>query len=224
MTVQEVMQQLEALGREQTRKTYRRHGAGEVLFGVSYADMGKLKKKIKTDHALARGLWATGNHDAQILATMIADPKHMDAKELDSWAGDLTNYTLTAAFAGVVAQSDLAAKKMQQWTRSPEEWLGYAGWTVLAHMAQDGSLKDAELEPYLDVIQKEIHSAKNRVRHGMNGALIAIGGRGGKLEQVALEVARKIGKVVVDHGDTDCKTPDAASYIRKLRERQAARA
>ena len=70
----QVLQELEALGKEQTRKTYRRHGVGENQYGVSYADLGKLKKRLKTDHALALKLWASGNHDARILALMIADP------------------------------------------------------------------------------------------------------------------------------------------------------
>jgi hypothetical protein len=30
-------------------------------------------------------------------------------------------------------------------------------------------------------------------------------------------VAAKIGKVEVDHGETDCKTPDATEYIKKAR-------
>ena len=37
----------------------------------------------------------------------------------------------------------------------------------------------------------------------------------------ALEAAKAIGKVEVDHGDTDCKTPDAASYILKAAKRRA---
>ena len=40
------------------------------------------------------------------------------------------------------------------------------------------------------------------------GALIAIGCRASMTER-AIAVARKIGKVEVDHGETGCKTPDA---------------
>jgi len=31
-----------------------------------------------------------------------------------------------------------------------------------------------------------------------------------------LAAAKRIGKVEVDHGETGCKTPDAAAYIRKV--------
>ena len=49
----------------------------------------------------------------------------------------------------------------------------------------------------------------------MNNALINIGVRNSALEKKAVAAAKRIGKVVVDHGETGCKTPDAASYIAK---------
>ncbi len=42
MTVEEVLQKLEALGSEQTKKTFLRHGAREPFFGVRIGDMKKL--------------------------------------------------------------------------------------------------------------------------------------------------------------------------------------
>ena len=57
----------------------------------------------------------------------------------------------------------------------------------------------------------------------MNSALIGIGMRSDSLERKAIAVARRIGTVVVDHGLTGCKTPDAASYIPKARRYAAAR-
>src|ERR1700752_4226901 len=74
MTLSETMKQLEAVGSEQTRKTYRRHGVQMPMFGVKMGDLSKVQKGIKKDHALALALWATGNLDARVLATMIADP------------------------------------------------------------------------------------------------------------------------------------------------------
>ena len=81
-------------------------------------------------------------------------------------------------------------------------------------------LPDSFFLEHLETIEREIHSRKNRVRHSMNGALIAIGLRNPKLEQRALAAAAGIGKVEVDHGETNCKTPDAAAYITKARKRK----
>ena len=35
------------------------------------------------------------------------------------------------------------------------------------------------------------------------------------MEKEALAAAKRIGKVEINHGDTACKTPDAAAYIKK---------
>ena len=81
------MQQLEEMGTAQNRKVYARHGVGEEMFGVSFANQNKLAKAIKRDQALALELWATANHDARILATMVADPAQADDPLLNSWGG-----------------------------------------------------------------------------------------------------------------------------------------
>ena len=74
MTFDETMAAFEAAGTEQERKVYRRYGAKDPLFGASFADLGRLQKRIKRDQGLAEELWQSGNADARYLATMIADP------------------------------------------------------------------------------------------------------------------------------------------------------
>ena len=49
----------------------------------------------------------------------------------------------------------------------------------------------------------------------MNQALISIGCRNASLRKSAAAAARRLGKIDVDHGDTDCKTPGALEYIEK---------
>jgi hypothetical protein len=43
------------------------------------------------------------------------------------------------------------------------------------------------------------------------------------LRQKALEAAKRIGKVDVDHGGTNCTTPDAGPYILKAAKRKNSR-
>jgi 3-methyladenine DNA glycosylase AlkD len=219
--LQEALRQLEALGTEQNRKVYRRHGVGENAYGVSYAALEKLKKAIKKDHALAVELWATGNHDARILATMIADPRKMTGEDLDAWAEGLGNSVETDAFSKLAAGSPLIRQKIDRWTEADHEWIESAGWNLLAHLAlKDGGAPDDDFEKHLAVIERDIHTRKNRVRYAMNSALIAIGGRNETLMRKALAAAARIGKVAVDHGETGCKTPEAADYIQKMLTRK----
>jgi hypothetical protein len=120
-----------------------------------------------------------------------------------------------------VSQTPLARKKMEKWMKSKNEWIGQAGWNLLGRLAMDDKeLPDEFFENYLGIIEREIHRSQNRVKHAMNGVVIAIGIRNGKLEKKALAAAQRIGKVEVDHGETDCQTPDAAAYIRKAGARK----
>ncbi|KXK57167.1 MAG: DNA alkylation repair enzyme [Chlorobi bacterium OLB7] len=217
MTAEEVFQQLESLGSEQTRKTYRRHGVLGEMYGVSYANLGALAKKLKRNHPLALALWQSGNHDARMLATMIADPAQLDGKILDTWVADLDSAPLTDAFAKIADDAPDGTKKSAKWRKSKEEWVSSAGWFITAQQAGNPAVADDSLAALLPIIEATIHKAKNRTRYAMNTALISIGLRPG-LRQQAIATARAIGKVEVDHGQTSCKTPDAESYILKTVE------
>ena len=209
-----VLHELGRLGTAQNRKVYARHGVGPNMFGVSYANLERLKKTLGVNHDLARGLWASANHDARILATKIADPARVSSRDLDSWVKDLDNYVISDAFSELGARTPWARKKMEAWGAARGEWIGRVGWLLLARLARsDSSLTDEELIEKLATIEREIHTRKNRTRDAMNSALIAIGMRNSGLKAAALSAAKRIGKVEVDHGQTSCKTPDAAEYI-----------
>lgn len=228
MTLAEVLAELESLGTEQNRKIYRRHGAGDNLYGVSFANLNKIAKRMKRNTPLARELWDTGNADARALATMIVDPKEFTAADADHWLDGVTYYMLVDLLAGVVTKSPAFVEKMEEWRRSPDEWPAQAGWDLLAAYAmnRDGrypDVPDAYFEDALATIERTIHGAPNRTRHAMNNAVIGIGMRNDHLAELATAAARRIGKVEVDHGETGCKTPDAADYIAKSRARLAVR-
>jgi 3-methyladenine DNA glycosylase AlkD len=221
----QTMAELEARGTAQNRKVYARHGVSGPMFGVSYAELGKLEKKIKRDQALAEALWASGNHDARVLATKVADPEATSGELLDAWAEDLGDYVLTDAFSVLAARTGAAVERMRRWTESEREWAAAAGWNVVALVAAEPDrVDDGELAGYLDAVERGIAAAPNRTRHSMNQALIGIGGHRPALAARAKAVAAAIGKVEVDHGETGCKTPDAAAYIDKMTARREAKA
>ena len=216
MTKTEVMRTLRANGSAQTRRIYRRHGVQGDIFGVSYAVLGKLKRKIKVDQHLAEQLWATGNGDARALAIKIADPAQMTAAKLNAWARELTDRGTAAGLSNLAADARSARSLTAQWTKARNEMVACCGWHTLASIArQDNGLDDAYFEQYLARIDSEIDRSANWARYSMNNALINIGVRNAKLRKAALAVAKRIGKLEIDHGKTGCRTPDAAAYIAK---------
>lgn len=216
MELDEVMATLEAEGTAQNRKIYARHGAQEPMFGVSYATLGKLEKRIKCDHELGLALWDSGNHDARMLAAKVVDSGEFGAKLADRWAREAVCYQTAGAVADVVADSPVARGRSDAWRDRKGEWVASAGWGVLARTCEDEELWSiAELRELIRQIEDEIHDRPNRVRHEMNMALICIALRNAALQRLAMSAGRRIGPVDVDHGETNCSTPDACDYIEK---------
>jgi 3-methyladenine DNA glycosylase AlkD len=212
----ETMKALEKAGTAQARKTYTRHGAQEPMFGVSFADLKKMVKRIGVDHELAMALWDTKNHDARILAIKVADPAKMKPSDLDRWARETRMRMCGGYVAMLTAESPHGRTKANEWLASSDANLREAGWTLTGCLASiDEGLPDEWFEKRIAQIEKTIHSAPNADRYAMNMALITIGGRNAALRKLATAAAKRIGKVEVDYGDTDCKTPDAVPYIEK---------
>jgi 3-methyladenine DNA glycosylase AlkD len=216
MTLAAAMRELEQAGSEQTRRTYARHGAVGPMFGVSFATMKLLVKRIGVDHELAQALWETGNVDARTLAMKIADPARMTPADLDRWASGMRVRMCSGYVAMLASEGPHAAAKLKQWLASPDDTLRCAGWALLGQMAsRDETTPDADFAERLAHIEKHIHGAPNLEREAMNMAVILIGTRSPALRKAAIAAAKRIGKVDIDHGDTACKTPDAAQYIDK---------
>ena len=224
--LEKTLAELEQLGTAQNRKVYPRHGVTGPLFGVSYANLRKLAKRLGENHQLANELWSSGNHDARVLATMVDDPQIVSAPILRQRLQDVDNYVLADALASLVGRTDLRDELAREWTADPQdEWAGTTGWSLVAAQALDrnGRLPDGYYLERLSYIERYITEAANRVRHSMNGALIAIGCRDSGLRRAAEQAAARIGKVKVDHGRTSCKTPEAIPYLANVWKRKEAR-
>jgi 3-methyladenine DNA glycosylase AlkD len=224
MALAEVMAALEGAGSEQTRKIYARHGAVEPMFGVSFATLKALYKRIGVDHELAMALWGTGNFDACNLAVKIVDPGRMSPGDLDRWAQASHVRMCVGYVAHVAVEGPHARTKADQWLAASSETQRYVGWSLVGAMAmRDEATPDAWFTARLAQIEKAIRSAPNAEREVMNHAVIAIGCRSAALRLAATAAARRIGKVEVDHGDTACKTPDAVASIEKAWAHAAAK-
>ncbi|MEM6533020.1 MAG: DNA alkylation repair protein [Myxococcota bacterium] len=225
MNFEQVMEALEASGTERNRTMWARHGAQSPMFGVSFGDQKKLAKKVKRNQGLADALWATGNADARYLAAQVADPDLVNKTVLRRWVKEIDHYVLVELVAKhVVSPSPLAWELVLEWTKAKSEWVSSVGWCTLANLAMSDDGRPAwEYEAFLERIESEIAAAPNRTKHEMNGALIAIGTRSDGLARRATATANRIGAVEVDHGPTNCKTPDAVGYIKKARAHRASK-
>ncbi|WP_423409401.1 DNA alkylation repair protein [Heyndrickxia sp. MSNUG] len=223
MTLEEIMEKLEEMGSEQTKKTLLRHGAREPFFGVRVGDLKKLVKYVKKDQELGLALYDTGHSDAMYLAGLSVQPKLMSKEILQDWADKAYWYMLAEyTVAGVAAESPYARELAIEWMQSEEEMIATCGWSTYSNylsITPDENLNLDEIRKLLRQAETTIHQEKNRVRYVMNNFVICVGAYVIPLYKEALATAAKIGKVHVDVGKTACKVPLATDYIKKIEDR-----
>lgn len=220
MTYEEIMQKLEELGTEQTKRIFMNHGAKEPFFGVKVGDLKKLVKFVKKDHELALQLHESGNHDAMYLAGLSVNPKLMSKETLQEWA-EKAYWYMAAEYtvAQVAAESKYALELAREWIKSEDEMVSVCGWSTYSNyvsITPDDELDVSEIRALLTQVKNTIHEEKNRVRYVMNGFVISVGSYVPELNEEAKTVAEHIGKVHVDVGNTACKVPLAKEYIKKV--------
>ena len=220
-SVSNILAELRALASDQTRKTLLNHGGQEGnLLGVNIGDMKPIQKRVKKNYQLSLGLWDSGISDARYLAALIADEKQMTKQDLKHWCetadwGMLTEYSV----AWITAESRFGWELGLEWIRDPREIVSSAGWNTLASyimITPNEKLDQKTLQQLLRECATTIHSAPNRTRYCMNNFIIAVGGSVPELTDQAILAASEIGQVQVNMGNTACKVPPAADYIRKM--------
>jgi 3-methyladenine DNA glycosylase AlkD len=176
MTLTQVMQQLEAQGDDKVRQRYVRDGAGDNVFGVLLGKIRGLAQTLGTNHALGLELWATGNHEARILACMLIDPQALTEKEARGLLEPLDSPTLVDELVGrVLVHAPVAEALQTRWMESQAELPRRAGWKILAGRIARGAAKDLDVEATLARIERELPPAPYRVKEGINYCLVWIG-------------------------------------------------
>lgn len=84
-----ILSELASLGSGASRAGMARYGINVAnAFGVSVYELRKLAKSLGTDHDLATALWATGNHEARLLAVFVDDPARVPPEQMKTWVHD----------------------------------------------------------------------------------------------------------------------------------------
>ncbi|WP_145410213.1 DNA alkylation repair protein [Paenibacillus xylanexedens] len=219
MNLEEVMQELEALGKERTKKIYMSNGAHEPLFGVATGAMKPMSRKIKKDQALADQLYATGNYDAMYFAGVIADPKAMTAADFERWMETAYFYMISDYIVAVtLAETDIAQEVADAWIASGDELKMSAGWSCYCWLL--GSRKDNEfssdkLEAMLEQVKGTIHDSPERTKYSMNNFIYTVATSYQPLHDQAVETAKLVGPVEVNKDKPKSKLIQASENIQK---------
>ena len=219
MNAETIMQELEALGKERTKKTYISNGAHEPVFGVATGAMKPIAKKIKINQALAEELYATGNYDAMYFAGIIADPKAMTKADFNRWIDDAYFYMLSDYVVAVtLAEADIAQEVADEWIASGEELKMSAGWSCYCWLLgnrKDDEFSKGKLADMLEVVKQTIHEAPVRTKISMNNFLYTVGMSYVPLHEKAVETAKSVGPIEIKKDNKKSSFLNAYESIQK---------
>ncbi|WP_282173450.1 DNA alkylation repair protein [Cytobacillus firmus] len=223
MDLQRVMQELEALGKERTKKMYITNGAHEPLFGVATGAMKPIAKKIKRNQPLAEELYATGNYDAMYFAGVIADPEAMTEADFDRWMDDAYFYMLSDYVVAVtLAEAGIAQEVADKWIESGEELRMSGGWSCYCWLLgnrPDAEFSEAKLAKMLDKVKDTIHNSPERTKSAMNNFVYTVGVSFLPLHEKAVEIAKAIGPVEMKRDKKKTTILQASENIKKEADR-----
>jgi 3-methyladenine DNA glycosylase AlkD len=223
MDFETVMQELEVLGKERTKKIYISNGAHEPLFGVAMGAMKPLAKKIKNNQPLADQLYATGNYDAMYFAGVIADPKIMTETDFDRWMDGAYFYMLSDYVVAVtLAETDIAQEVADKWIASGEELRMSAGWSCYCWLLgnrPDHEFSADKLAIMLDQVENTIHQSPERTKSAMNNFMYTVAISYLPLHEKAVETAKAVGPVEMKRDKKKSSILQASENIQKELDR-----
>ncbi|HWZ96814.1 MAG TPA: DNA alkylation repair protein [Candidatus Dormibacteraeota bacterium] len=221
-TVAGILAELKKKGKANYQAIYERHGIPkERSFGVLVSELKKIQKTIKGDQALAMELYKTGKMEPMYLAGLVADGAKMSKKELQAWAEGSHGMPMISEYTvpWVATENEAARELALEWMKSKKESVAASGWFTYAGYVSTQPDEKLDLEEIRGLMRravKEINGAPNRVKYTMNGFVISVGGYVKPLLKEAKAIAKELGKVEVDVGETECKVPFALEYIEKI--------
>ena len=193
----EILAQIKALSSPAFKKQMQtRFGINtQFAVGTPVTQLRVLAKKlVKPNQPLAGELWASGVHEARILASMLADPAHISREQLNAWAHDLNSWDICDACAlNLFSKVKNPLALAERWTRKEDEFVRRAGFATLAVLAMPrAKTEDKDLLKLLPLIK--IHAADPRpmVFKAVNWALRNLGKKNPRLTPHALACANEI--------------------------------
>jgi 3-methyladenine DNA glycosylase AlkD len=162
--------------------------------GIPIPELRKLAGVIKRDHALALELWATGFHEARILASMIDDPALVTSNQIDSWVKEFDSWDVCdQVCSNLFDHTPFALEKAIAFSANEEEFIKRAGFVLMAvYAVHNKTAKNDAFIDLLPIIECEAWDNRNFVKKAVNWALRQIGKRNDKLKIAALESANRI--------------------------------
>ncbi len=176
--------------------------SGDGTLGVSVPLLRGIERETRAArradppaaHALAAALWASGIHEARILASLIDVPVLVTTEQAETWVADLDSWDVCDLLCNnLLCKTPFAYEKAEEWAGAAPEFVKRAGFVVMCALAVHD--KAAGNEPFLHflaLVEREAADERTFVKKAVNWALRQIGKRNGYLNAAAVVVGLRL--------------------------------
>src|ERR1700730_11188097 len=195
MDVEQVIARLQGYANAQAAEGMARFGITSAnVLGISIPVLRKLAKELGRDHALALELWASGFHEARILAAMVDDPRLVTEQQMEAWVNAFDSWDVCdQVCGGLFDKTPYAFQKAVEWCHCEQEFIRRAGFVMMAELAvHDKQASDEAFLPFFWLIKQYAWDERNFVKKAVNWALRQMGKRDKQLCVIALECANEL--------------------------------
>jgi len=194
----QIIQKLKSLANPKNVEGMARFGiCPNNTLGISVPVLRDIAREAGKDHQLAQELWASGIHEARILACFVDKPELVTESQMDSWVKDFDSWDVCdQCCANLFDRTKLAFEKAAEWSGWEEEFVKRAGFSLMAAIAwHDKKATDADFQKFLLLIKRGATDERNFVKKSVNWALRQIGKRNANLNKMAIKTAEEIQKI-----------------------------
>ena len=195
MEAEEILQLLRKKASRRNVRGMARFGmSAQGRLGVSVPEMRRIARLAGKDHRLALALWKTGIAEARIVASMVAEPAKVTARQMETWVVGIDSWDICDQVCGNLwDKTPLAWGKLRAWARREEEFVRRAGFALIAYLAwHDKRAADARFVAVLPLIRRGAVDERNFVKKAVSWALRNIGKRNPALRREALSLAKEL--------------------------------
>jgi 3-methyladenine DNA glycosylase AlkD len=219
MTAPEILAALRAQADAKNVAGMARYGISTAgTLGVPMPVIRRLARQAGRSHSLAAELWASGIHEARILATIVDQPARVTRRQMNQWARDFDSWDAgDQACLNLFRYTPFAWPMAAEWAGAKREFVRRAGFALMAGLAAKAAAKtndapDEDFEALLPLIAGAATDPRNMVKKAVNWALRAIGKRNPHLRRAAIAAAENIRAI-----DSPAARWIASDALRELR-------
>lgn len=173
-----ILRQLKAHGSAEHRASKVRLGLPQdSALGVPMPVIRQMGKELGRDQKLAEGLWASGYHEARLLAVQVAEPEKLTRKLVEQWLGDVVSWDLCDHLCNnLLLELPFAARRIPAWAADEREFVRRAAFALICSLSIHHTAVEKPLvEQHLGLIRRYARDPRHYVKKAASWALREIG-------------------------------------------------